>query len=356
MNWVSAVIDRQPGSRVRALGRTAGLALGLLLIVAKVQSQHLDLDLELQALASERNLLTAELDQYNSTVRLLQTDGTPPEQSTNPVVRKLALERVRLRERLVALNQRELALLQQQIAADRNLAALEQPSPEPAQRRAETEPSKARVDIQGKPRQMNSAEPSPPGEQERVDRLHALLSNYYSRVQESARTAPTEGELAARAVAGLDAGTLDRIPFSADKVRLSGAEGSLALGRISRRLTDPNVPESRRDIAPICAVRTQLFGKLIASEQRSLRPVGKSNYVARIRLQPGSTTLRVKDDRWQVELPHNVNARDFLITLYTPPDGQAELHLFAIEELLAEEDPHIPAWLPEDVNLTPRTG
>ena len=34
-------------------------------------------EIELQALTQERGMLTAELDQYKATVRLIQTDGRP---------------------------------------------------------------------------------------------------------------------------------------------------------------------------------------------------------------------------------------------------------------------------------------
>lgn len=328
----------------RLLTRVAGVACALLLAVSLAHAQPQDNELELQSLSNERATLTAELDQYKSTVRLLQTDGSPPEQSSNPAVRKLALEMVRIKERLIAVTERELTLLQEQITSARQLAEAGAPPPG------------ANPGIESKPLRITTPDYSATSEREHVERLHSLLANYYTELQEAARTLPSEEELAARVAARADAEKLSRIPFSADKIRLNGAEGSTALSLISRRLTDPNIPESRRDIAPICGVRTQLFGALIASEQRSLRPVGKNNYVARIRLQPGQTTLRIKENRWEIQLPQHVNAGDFLITLYSPPDSPPELHLFAIEDLMAEQSPHIPAWLPEDINLKSRSG
>ena len=137
-------------------------------------------------------------------------------------------------------------------------------------------------------------------------------------------------------------------------MRLNGDEGSTALSQISQRLSDSSIPESRRDIAPICGIRTQLFGKLIASERRSLRPVGKNHYIARIRIQPGDTTLRIKEHRWELQLPENMSASDFLVTLYSPPGSPPELHIFAVDDLLALEEPHIPAWLPEELNIKSR--
>jgi hypothetical protein len=273
----------------------------------------------------------------------LQTDGSPPEQSKNPAVRKLALEMVSIKERLIKVTERELTLLQEQITSARQIAAAPQ---QPA----------SQVKIESKPLRTMTPDYSGETEREHVERLHVLLADYYAELQEAARTLPTEEELAARAAARLDAESLSRIPFSADKVRLNGAEGSTALSQITRRLSDPNIPESRRDIAPICGIRTHLFGALIASERRSLRPVGKNNFVARIRLQPGETTLRIKENSWHIEIPRHLNATDFLVTLYAPANEPPELHLFAVDDLLAEQNPHIPAWLPDDIQLKSHPG
>ena len=232
----------------------------------------------------------------------------------------------------------------------------EQISAAPPHAEAHQKTAAVAAGIESKPLRVDTPTDTAASEQEHVQRLHSLLANYYAESKEAARTLPSDEELAARAVAQLDAEKLDRIPFSADKIRLNGAEGSTALSMITRRLTDPDIAESRRDIAPICGIRTELFGSLIASEQRSLQPVGKHNYVARIRLQPGQTTLRIKDGRWEIQLPQHVNAGDFLITFYAPPGSPAELHLFAIEDLMAEQDPHIPAWLPQEIDLKSRSG
>jgi hypothetical protein len=125
---------------------------------------------------------------------------------------------------------------------------------------------------------------------------------------------------------------------------------------MTRRLTDKNIPESRRDIALICSIETRLFGTLIASENRSLKPAGKNQYVARVRLQPGESTLRVGNDHWDVSLPRDMNAADYLITLFAPPDKTPEFHVFSIADLLELDKPHIPAWLPTGINLNPSAG
>lgn len=338
-----SVARRQRAQELRALGLITAC---FLVFSAAVVTAQTDTDLELETLAHERELLTRELDQYKNTVSLLQLNGTPPEQSGNAAVRKLALEMVRIKERLIKVTERELSLLQEQITNAR-LLSMSQP---------ETDFDGDRQDpMESKPLRTSS-DYSLESEREHVARLHALLVQYYAELQEAAQMLPSEQELAARAAASIEADSLSPIPFSADKVQLSGAEGSTALSRITQRLIDPEIPESRRNMEQICSIRTQLFGTLVASERRSLKPVGKNNYVARIRLQPGSTTLRIKDSRWEIRIPEDHNASDFLITLYLPPQGTPELHLFSIEELLAEENAHIPAWLPEELNIHARAG
>jgi len=301
----------------------------------------------LQALTTERQMLTRELEQYQKTLDILQTDGTPPEQSSNPAVKTLAQEMVSIRERLIAITEREVTLLQEQIITAKTLGTA--PSPPHA------EPVITEA-IESKPLRTHTAQYSLKQEAENVARLHSLLSGYYTELQESARTLPTAEEISRREAAQREAQKLARIPFSADKVRLNGTEGSTALAQITQRLMDPGVPESRRDIAPICSIRTHLFGSLVGSESRSLKPVGKNHYVAKIRLQPGTTTLRIMEHRWEIRVPQNLNASDFLVTLYRPPGGAPELHIFAIDDLLAEEQPHIPAWLPDELKIKSRAG
>jgi hypothetical protein len=300
----------------------------------------------LEALTTERQMLTRELEQYQKTLDILQTDGTPPEQSSNPAVKKLAQEMVSIRERLIAITEQEVTLLQEQIIAAKTVSTAPPPGAEPVITEA----------IESKPLRTHTADYTLEQEAENVERLHALLLGYYTELQESARTLPTAEEVSRREAAQREAEKLARIPFSADKVRLNGSEGSTALTQITQRLMDPSVPESRRDIAPICSIRTRLFGSLVGSESRSLKPVGKNHYVAKIRLQPGDTTLRIEEHRWEVRVPQNLNASDFLITLYRPPGSIPELHVFAIDDLLAEDQPHIPAWLPDELKIKPRAG
>ena len=194
------------------------------------------------------------------------------------------------------------------------------------------------------------------GEAANVERLRYLLKNHDSELQEPARTPTSQADLTARELAQRDAETLNNTPFSADKVRLSGSEASAVLQHISQRLEDPRIPESRRDIAPICTIKTRLLNTLISVENRSLKPLGKNHYIARVRLQPGETTIRVLSDHWQVDLPEHADAQDFLITLYRPAKGTIELHVFAVDDLLADGAPPIPVWLPEELDIKIQAG
>lgn len=308
--------------------------------------------IELQSLSQERDSLTRELEQYEKTISMLQPEGTPAEQSANPAVKTLMAETVSIRKRLIEVTEREVTLLQEHIIAARTAASVEvDPSSDLPGDSLDTQQA-----MESKPLKMHSASLNLHLEEENVARLHALLAEYYRELQEAALTMPSEEEIAQRDAAQRDAEKLSSIPFSVDKVRLNGSEGSTALTRITQRLSDPNIPESRRDMAPICSIKTRLFGSLVSSESRSLRPVGKHNYVARVRLQPGDTSLRIQGHRWEIRLPEDINASDYLVTLYQPPGAEPELHVFAVDDLLATADAHIPAWLPDEVKLKSRSG
>jgi hypothetical protein len=324
------------------------------LLPALATGDTLSLPTDLDALTTERKMLTKELEQYETTLDILQSDDTPPEQSSNPAVKRLALEMVSIKTRLIAITEKEVTLLQEKILAAKEIAvAAAEKTPSAAATTTEPDPARA---IESKPLRSYSTSYGVASEEDQVERLHQLLATYYAELQESARTLPTEEELNQRQAAQKDAAKLNRIPFSVDKVRLNGEEGSMALGQITQRLIDPTFAESRRDIAPICSIKTRLFGSLVGSESRSLKPVGKNHYIARIRLQPGDTTLTILDHKWQVRLPQDVSAAEFLVTLYRPRGRAPELHVFAINDLLAEDDPHIPAWLPKEIDLKARAG
>jgi hypothetical protein len=297
------------------------------------------LERELRSISEVRDLLTEELNQYEKTLALLVPAGARAANSTNPTVKSIAAETLRVRQRLISITEREVSLIQKRIAAYKAAAT---------EYEAEVSENEARRN----PPPAYSIE----DEANDVARLLTLLTRYYADLEESLNTMPTEEELEKRRATTVDAATLAQTPFSADKVRLSGAEGIAALARMSQRLSDERVPESRRDIAPLCGIKTRFFGSLIASENRSLKPVGKNQYVARIRIQPGDTSLRVRGNTWEIRLPQDIDATDYLVTLFLPKFGKPELHVFAVDDLLAEGSQYIPAWLPEELNLKRQTG
>lgn len=193
------------------------------------------------------------------------------------------------------------------------------------------------------------------GEAANVERLRYLLENYGAEIQGQARASSSE-DLATDKVVQPEVEALNHTPLGSGNVRLSGSEASTALASIGQRLEDPRIPESRRDIAPICTIKTRLLNTLISVENRSLQPVGKNHYVARVRLQPGETTINILSDQWAVDLPEHANAQDFLITLYRPNEGATELHVFAIDDLLATGAPPIPGWLPDELDIKTHAG
>ena len=331
-----------------ALCRTCTL---VLVIVALLFSplgagQSAEVERRLDVLTQERKSLTQELEQYKKTLLILTIDEANPEQSSNPAIRNLAQEMVSLKSEIIAVTEQEVTLLQEQIAAARAASSSKVDDVGP----------QSNGEFESRPLRSHTRDYSVAREAENVARLLILLSNHYAELQESLRTLPSIAELALRDAAKRDADTLARIPFSADKVRLNGPEGSASLAHMTRRLTDNNIPESRRDIAVICSIKTRLYGSLIASENRSLKPVGKNHYIAKIRLQPGDSTLRIGRERWEIRLPQNINASEYLVTLYAPPSEKPELHIFSVNDLLAVDKPHIPAWIPSNIELKPSTG
>jgi hypothetical protein len=290
---------------------------------------------ELKSLREVRELLTDDLAQYQGTLDILSPDGTIPADSDNPAVKNLSAETKRIRERLISIAERELALLEGSNTAPGGDSAPEAKDHDLADGFAQLQASDGNED---------------------VFRLLALLNQYHHDRLESLKRQPTAEELARREASRQDADSLAKIPFSADKVRLNGAEGITALARISQRLSNDDIPETRRDIAPICGLKTRLYGSLIASENRSLKPIGKGQYIARVRLQPGDTTLRVQSHRWELRLPQSIDSADYLITLFLPKSGEPELHVFAVDALWGEESPYIPAWLPDELNIKPMAG
>lgn len=190
---------------------------------------------------------------------------------------------------------------------------------------------------------------TPTLEELEVRRLHQLLKDHALGQDPSEQSGPSAEEIALQEMAQREAERLAKTPYSADKVHLDGAEGSTAMMHITRRLSNPVFTESRRGSAPICIIKTRLFDTLVGSENRSLQPVGKHHYVATAALQAGETTLSIKSQSWEVQLAENAATTEFIITFYRPPGGSQQLHVIAIDDLLATEDFHVPDWLPQEI-------
>jgi len=324
-----------------------GLA-AVLLFASTVLAQSPEIDQELKSIVEVRLLLTEELAQYEQTLAVLLPEGKHPVDSSNPAVKNLTAETLRLRKRLITITEREVILIQQRIAIDQaNVSSIN--SEEESTTLADTQ-------SENQPLHNNPEEILLDDEAADVARLLDLLTQYHLDLQETLRDTPSAEELARRDAERQDAANLARIPFSADKIRLNGAEGITALARMTERLSNTDIPETRRDVPPIISIKTRLSGALTASENRSLRPVGKNQYIARINLQPGDTSVRILSHTWNFSLPENISAADYLITLLMPRSSTPELHVFAVDELLAQESPYIPAWLPNELDLKPRAG
>jgi hypothetical protein len=305
----------------------------------------------LQYLAKERQGLTAELTQNRKTLAALQTNSLAPEESANPKVRELARQSASIRTRLVSIAEREVSLLQEQIRLARGGTAAIDPAFALSQ-----DPPAANTPV-ASIAHVPAAAYTPAGEALTVRRLQTLLLNHYALEEKEVEPLqPSPEEIAQRQAAKQQAQKLSSHPFSASKIHLNGSEGSTALANITQRLTDPSIPESRRDTAPIFAIKTRLFDTLIYSDSRSLQPVGKNHYVARVRIQPGDTTMSILSESWAFNLSKHSNAQDFIITLYRPLDAGPELHVFALEDLLSQSNPHIPAWLPTEMYIKTSNG
>jgi hypothetical protein len=300
---------------------------------------------KLTALTQEREALSNELEQYQKTMEILGAHESDPGQSNNPAVRNLAVEMVKIKTQLIRTIEQEVAQLQAQISTAKEVAATVEP-----QEITEMESRELSTMY------PDSALASINREEENVARLLTLLARHYSELQESLRNQPSPEELAARTAAQNDAFTLSHIPYSVNKIRLSGSEGSTALALMTQRLDDPKIPVSRRNVALIFSIRTRVDGTLIASENRSLKPVGKHHYIAKVRLQPGDTSIHVGNKHWEIQLPENMTTANYLITLYSPRSGKPEFHIFSVADLLAQENPYIPAWLPSELHLTAAEG
>ena len=196
----------------------------------------------------------------------------------------------------------------------------------------------------------------PQSEAADVQRLHSLLAAYHGEMEAYDRTAPAADQGGADEPGRNSANNVATLPFSPGKIHLNGAEASAVLSRISMRLAEAEPEDARQDSAPEYSIETHLYGTLVGSDSRSLKAVGKNNFVGRARLLPGQTTVRILEHSWELTLPKDASAKDVLVTFYSPTEGEPELYIFAIDDLLAEKNPHIPHWLTDGLKITTRAG
>ena len=181
-------------------------------------------------------------------------------------------------------------------------------------------------------------------EAEQASRLQDMLRSYHQAEADEDTPQAADAKPAS-------AHEPELIPYNVNKVRLTGAEGSMALAKISRRLADPRIPQSRREYHPVCAIRTYVKGSLVAGESRSLRPVGKHHYLLKQVLQAGKTTITIAGHSWTVLLPDDQPTQDYLITLYKPPGMAPQFHVFPVAGLMAAGNLSIPDWVKDELGV-----
>ena len=89
-----------------------GLSCALLIsgpLAAQTAGTDDDLSAILQQLTDEKQLLTSELEQFHKTLALLQSSNTPMGEESNPAVRSLTEEAAVLKERLIAITEKEVS-------------------------------------------------------------------------------------------------------------------------------------------------------------------------------------------------------------------------------------------------------
>jgi hypothetical protein len=191
------------------------------------------------------------------------------------------------------------------------------------------------VDAQRQPAATKPQAPLTPEDAE-ARRLKQLLAAHYA-AEEAAAAAPAE--------ASASPVTAQAVQFDGSKIRLNGDEGVLALQKIEEELGQSNRDPSRRYRDLVFHVETRNNGVLVDSGSHSLRSLGQGQYVARIRLVPGSAKISVRRDDWRVDLDAGAGG-EYLVTLSAPEDSQPRLHLIPVNELKAASSAELPTWLP----------
>ena len=260
---------------------------------------------QLTAVRADKSRLEREVAQYRASMDLLRANGAGGVDS--PALQALAEELGRTRARLRTLNERE-----RELTAELGSSA-------------------------------GTAAPAS-AELREVSRLTSLLQGYYSEA-ESSSTADGADHIATEQL-------LAQTDLDSDKVLLSGTEGIAAINLISERLSTVSASTASRQRNIVFNVEIRRAGELVSKTNHSLRPVGQSQYVARVSLGGGDARISVRSDQWRVQLE---DAGDYLLTLYTPAPGEAQLYVIPVDALRATRWNDTPNWLPPLGNAASRS-
>ncbi len=261
---------------------------------------------ELNTLRQQQRQLERDVAQYQQSIDVLRGEGSG-ENEQSAALQTLEDQLRRTQQALVAMARQETELVRQL------LPSVAAPAPEPEQ-------------ILDDP------------EAEEVARLKALLHEYHA-TQALAAAADSDDN---RADGGIEQADVDSL---ANKIRLTGPEGMVAIGQISQRLADTAIPTLRREFDIVFHIEVRRKGKLVSSSSHNLKSLGKSQYIGKVSLAGGTATLTVRKDAWTVDLLAE-SASDYLVTLKLAHSDPPVLHVIPMEELKAVAPESLPDWIP----------
>ncbi len=320
---LSVALSRNALRRARC-GLT-GVVTGAAISISVLVQASTDMDTREQRIQH----LEREAAQYRSSVKLLRANGADMDSAA---VRALARELTDIRS--------ELSLLR-----DGAFPATDTDSSSIASTRAEA-PATANTKP---PTESELRAPAPQSANSDIARLRQLLAMH--QAEERAAEATTQTGSARAGSDDVEApSTADKLTtsdsFDPGKIWLSGTEGLYAIARINERLMSGSERLTNRDIDLVSYVELRRGGQLLSSESYSLRALGQSQFVGRITLQAGDARIRVRRQSWKLEV-QQAAAGEYLVTLYTPDEGDAQLHLIPVNGLQAASAGDLPTWLPD---------
>jgi hypothetical protein len=296
---------------IRILLPLLALLLGFASVSAFSQSSGDGLAEELNGVRQQRRQLEHDIEQYETSIRLLRSSDSS-QNTARPAVTALNAQLNRSRKRLLQLVDQEAVIL--------DLL--------PNQRGA------------GRPPTNSGSEDLEAAE---VARLKVLLRDYNASANyEPDGSAEPESSTTTTGLptpAGND-------EYAAGKVRLSGAEGVRAIQGISDRLRGDSSTGQRRQLDIVFHIEIRKNGALLSSRSHNLKALGESQYISKISLTGGTAVIKIRKDNWMVELA-SADTSDYLLTLSLAPGEAPELHVIPVDELKATQWAELPDWLPD---------